>query len=42
MQLNPRILANLLVIVVNIPVNLLVKLTKSGQGGAVGARGSRD
>ncbi len=33
MQSNPRILVNLLVILVKILVNLLVKLTKLGQGG---------
>ena len=42
MQSNPRISANLLVILAKILVNLLVKLTKSGQGGAIGAWGSRD
>ncbi len=42
MQSNPRILVNVLVISVEIPVNLLVKLTKLGEGGAIGARGSRD
>ena len=36
MQSNPRILVNLLVILVRIPVNLLVKLTKLGVGGAMG------
>jgi hypothetical protein len=33
MQSNPRISVNLLVILIKTPVNLLVKLTKSGQGG---------
>ncbi len=42
MQSNPRISANLLVILAKILVNLLVKLTKSGQGAAIGAWGSRD
>ncbi len=42
MQSNPRISANLLVILAKILVNLLVKLTESGQGGAIGAWGSRD
>ncbi len=37
MQSNPRILVNVLVILVKILVNLLVKLTKLGQGGAIGA-----
>ena len=37
MQLYPRLLVNSLVILVKILVNLLVKLTKSGQGGAIGA-----
>ncbi len=42
MQSNPRISANLLVILAKILVNLLVKLTESGQGGgAIGARGSQ-
>ena len=41
MQSNPRISANLLVLSVRVPVNLLVKLTKLGQGGAIGAWGSR-
>ena len=36
MQSNPRILVNLLVILVKILVNLLVKLTKLGQGGPWG------
>ncbi len=36
MQSNPRLSANLLVILVKILVNLLVKLTKSGVGGAMG------
>ena len=42
MQSNPSISVNLLVILAKILVNLLVKLTKSGQGGAIGAWGSRD
>ena len=33
MQSNPRILVNLLVVSVKLLVNLLVKLTESGQGG---------
>jgi hypothetical protein len=33
MQSNPRILVNLLVILVKTPVNLLVKPTKLGSGG---------
>ena len=36
MQSNPRILANLLVILVKLLVNLLVKLTKIRLGGAMG------
>ena len=36
MQLYSRLSANLLVILVNIPVNLLVKLTELGQGGPSG------
>ncbi len=39
MRSNPRTSANLLVILVRTPVNLLVKPTESGQGGAIGARG---
>ncbi len=39
MQSNPRISASVLVILAKTPVNLLVKLTKLGQGGAIGALG---
>ena len=40
MQSNPRISANLLVTLVNILVNLLVKLAKLRVRGAMGAPGS--
>ncbi len=39
MQSNPRISVNLLVMSVKLLVNLLVKLTKLGIGGAIGAWG---
>ena len=43
MQLNPRLLVNLLAILVNLLVILLVKPTESGYRGAIGAPGgSRD
>ncbi len=39
MQLYPRILVNVLVISVNVPVSLLVKLAKLRVRGAMGLRG---
>ncbi len=43
MQSNPRILVNLLVILVNISANLLVKLTRMNPiGGGHGALGPED
>ncbi len=39
MQLNPRILANLPLISVKTPANLLVKLAELGVRGAIGAPG---
>ncbi len=40
MQLNPRLLVNLLAILVRILINLLAKPTKSGYRGAIGAPGA--